>query len=333
MTTQLNIATMSPMLARSVAHLPEGPRWRYEPRYDGLRALVAIDASGFVRIVARSGRDASSAFPELRQPPRALLDRDAVLDTEIVAVHPNRTGSTFDLLQRRLGVGPTRAAMLVNVIPVQLIALDILELDGVVLTNRPLKERLAVLETLVTVATTGSDASWQRSEAIDRYSGSGALTWAIGHGYDGAVARDLEAPYLAGQRTSAFQAATHVPREDFVIVGWRPAADDPARPGALALATRNVPHAPLHFAGWVSSGIGVRERELLHTLFLTHFSDIQRASDLPRVRDLQLLRPTLVADVRFTGLDEGDSTVRGAHFLGIRPDRDSDDVVREPRWN
>ena len=52
------------MLARASDHVPEGPDYIYEVKWDGLRALVALD-EGQIRLYGRDGTDFTPQFPEL----------------------------------------------------------------------------------------------------------------------------------------------------------------------------------------------------------------------------------------------------------------------------
>ena len=58
-------AGLSPMLA-STAPLPVGERWAYEIKWDGVRALVAVEG-GTVRAVSRRGNDITGGYPELTE--------------------------------------------------------------------------------------------------------------------------------------------------------------------------------------------------------------------------------------------------------------------------
>src|SRR5207245_799547 len=81
----------------------------YEPKYDGIRAMVEIDAKGQVRLWSRLGNDKTHQFPEIaaaletwaraRKPPRAL-----VLDGEIVALDAVGEPTGFQKLQGRINL-------------------------------------------------------------------------------------------------------------------------------------------------------------------------------------------------------------------------------------
>ena len=143
------------MLA-SLADAPlDDPHLVYEPKYDGIRAMVEIDPRGAVHIWSRLGNDKTQQFPEIasaleswarrRKAPRPAL----VLDGEIVALDRNGQPSGFQQLQGRIhlteGGGGATA----------LIAFDLLREGGTDLRGRRLLDRRAALERVFSSATTG----------------------------------------------------------------------------------------------------------------------------------------------------------------------------------
>jgi len=97
------VALPSPMLAVAADRPFSRAGWMYELKYDGVRAIVAVDGSE-VRVVGRRGRDETGRYPEAAAIPAQLRARTAVLDCEIVALdeagHPD-----FERLQSRINVG------------------------------------------------------------------------------------------------------------------------------------------------------------------------------------------------------------------------------------
>jgi bifunctional non-homologous end joining protein LigD len=155
---------------------------------------------------------------------------------------------------------------------------------------------------------------------------------AVEEGHEGIVAKDRTCPYLPGGRTTAWSKVVRVPREEFVVVGWVASSNDAARPGALVVASRATPMGALEFAGLVGRGIGIRERELLHTTFLTRHSEGPTALDVPPHPAIHHVVPNVVVEIAHDGTSI-DHLLRSPRFLGIRPDRDPNSVVRDPQWS
>src|SRR5215208_7002069 len=96
---------IAPMLA-SLADAPlDDPQLVYEPKYDGIRAIVEIEPKGAVRLWSRLGNEKTQQFPEIT----AALTRFArtrrerlVLDGEIVALDGIGEPAGFQQLQGRI---------------------------------------------------------------------------------------------------------------------------------------------------------------------------------------------------------------------------------------
>src|SRR6266699_2081469 len=93
---------LSPMLA-SLADAPlDDPQLVYEPKYDGIRAIVEVAPKGRVQIWSRLGNDKTQQFPAiaaaLKQWARARK-APVVLDGEIVALDEKGQPAGFQTLQ------------------------------------------------------------------------------------------------------------------------------------------------------------------------------------------------------------------------------------------
>ena len=93
---------IAPMLART-APLPRATNvpWALELKWDGIRAQVRLER-GRLTLRTRSGRDATSEFPELASIGEALRRHRLILDAELVRLdsdgHPD-----FAAVAARLG--------------------------------------------------------------------------------------------------------------------------------------------------------------------------------------------------------------------------------------
>src|SRR6266571_2057362 len=90
---------LAPMEAKSVAALPTGEGWQYEPKWDGFRAMVFRDGDD-VFISSRQELPFARYFPELVAAARTLAAPRAIIDGEIVLFSPDGTGLDFDALQQ-----------------------------------------------------------------------------------------------------------------------------------------------------------------------------------------------------------------------------------------
>src|SRR4051794_4757626 len=141
---------IAPMLA-SLADAPlADPQLVYEPKYDGIRAIVDIAPGGRVRLWSRLGNEKTRQFPEITAAlttwARARKE-PLVLDGEIVALDGRGEPTGFQQLQGRIHLtGAEAAAAGAPASSVALIAFDILKDGKTDFRDRPLLERRAALE-------------------------------------------------------------------------------------------------------------------------------------------------------------------------------------------
>ena len=209
---------------------PAGVRQpRFEPKWDGYRALVAGG-----RIWSRSGTDLSRHFPDLAPILRARLPASAVLDGELVTWDVAKGRLDFGGLQARLTAG-RRITSVAARRPAQLICFDLLADQQGDLRQRPLSERRARLERLLLGQAPPIVLCQQTSElevAEDW------LTTLSAGGIEGIVVKDAAAAYPTepGQRVW-WKVKTHETL-DLLAVG---VLGDLAAPSALVLAAPATP--------------------------------------------------------------------------------------------
>lgn len=271
-----------PQLARTAKALPIGEEWGYEPKWDGFRTLVFVDG-GETYLQSRSGRPMSRYFPELQFP-----EGRYVLDGEIVLFDADGEPD-FDALGQRIHPAESRIRMLAAQTPTEYIAFDLLAVDDETLLELPQRERRARLEALfgdrlrLTPATTDP---------------AGAEEWLTGA--EGVIAKQLQAPYLPGERKGMVK-VKRVRTLDAVVVGWRPGKESDTV-GSLILGVYDDA-GELQVIGH-TSGIGAdQKRELVETL-KPYETGKRGAGDPSRwasSRDLEWveLRPELVVEVSF----------------------------------
>ena len=106
----------------------------FELKMDGFRALAYVGKNE-ARLVSKNGRPMTKRFDGLATAIRCALQREAVLDGEIVILDSYGRPKFYDLLRRR---GQ----------PVFYV-FDVLSLDGTDLRSRPLLERKTTLRSIV----------------------------------------------------------------------------------------------------------------------------------------------------------------------------------------
>lgn len=292
--------------------LPLGDAWAYEVKWDGVRALVAVE-DGRVRATSRNGNDLTSSYPELQ----ALACPTALLDGELVALVDGVPD--FGALQARMHVRSPGAA-LVTATPVQFVPFDVLHVQSTSLLARTYDERRAVLAELV-------------PQAPEPFHGDGAALLAStgAQGLEGLVAKRRDSPYLPGRRSDAWVKVKHVRRQSAVVCGWK--AGEGGRSGQVGSLLLGV-HSPagLVYAGHVGTGFTDATLRLLSER-LEPLAREGPPYDGPvpaeHARAVRWVEPVLVVDVAFTAWTR-DGRLRHPSYKGIRDDLDPQGVEREP---
>src|SRR5215471_14522604 len=130
------------MKARAVKSFPVGPDCMYEPKWDGFRCLVFRDEEN-IFLQFRTGKNLTSAFPEIVAAFRALSPKRFVLDGELAK--PTENGFSFDGLVNRLRIGSARLALEVRDSPAIYIVFDMLS-NSENLLSSPFRVRRKTLE-------------------------------------------------------------------------------------------------------------------------------------------------------------------------------------------
>jgi bifunctional non-homologous end joining protein LigD len=305
------------MLARTGDLPADDDRWAYEIKWDGVRAIAYVDG-GRLRLEARSGRDITPRYPELRELGRALAGREAVLDGEVVAFDGEGRPS-FQRLQSRMHLTSEHAVRrLSQSDPVHLMIFDLLWLDGQSLLDLPYTERR---ERLTELALAGP--TWQ-TPAGHVGDGAALLEASRAQGLEGIIAKRLDSKYTPGRRTHSWVKVKNVRRTDIVIGGWL--EGEGRRGGRLgALVVGYHDDGALKYAGRVGTGFDEAELDRLGGML----AGLARA-DSPfegrqPPRETHFVDPVLVATVGY-GEWTQTRTLRHPRYLGLRDDIDPETV-------
>src|SRR4051794_13027103 len=224
-------AWVDPMLATLTEERDLGDGWMLERKLDGVRCLAFV-RKGKVTLLSRTRKPLGyTAVAE-------ALDgfgEDVILDGEVVAVDAKGEPLGFQALQRHGA-------------PV-LWAFDVLWHGGDDLRDRPLRERRAVLERLVTPG--GAVA---RSEVLDGPSRA-AYERACRAGWEGLIAKRDDAPYRGG-RSRDWLKLKCLFEQEMVVGGFT--EPQRSRVGLGALLVGYYEGDRLRYAGKVGTGFDTR---------------------------------------------------------------------------
>jgi DNA ligase D-like protein (predicted ligase) len=308
------------MAARVVDTLPEGEEWMYEVKLDGYRALILKTASR-VQIRSRTDKDLTAAYPGVATAASRLNADRAVIDGEIVAVDANGRPS-FQALQHR---GAYRGHT------IAFYAFDLLHLDGQDLTAAPLDLRRAQLPRVLgdSGILLSLELPGTAPEVIDAVQSLGL---------EGVIAKRRSSAYVPGERNNSWVKLKLDKQQEFVVGGYRPGPN-----GVDSLLVGFYDGKSLHFAGKVRAGFTPHVRREVSAQVKGLHSTRCPFVDLPssktshwgggvtaeQMREMQWLRPALVAQIRFVEWT-AEGHLRHAAFLGLRTDKNASAVTRAP---
>jgi bifunctional non-homologous end joining protein LigD len=321
-------AGLRPMLA-TAGQLPVAEAgWAYEMKWDGLRAIGYVEGDD-VRLVSRTGRDITHAYPELAGLAVALREAgasSAVLDGEIVAFGGEEWPS-FEALQQRMNISsPAEARSLVAQVPVSYLVFDLLSLNEHTLIELAYGERRGLLDELRL-----QGRYWQTPPAFMHEAGADVQAVSRQQGLEGVVAKRLASRYEPGRRSASWIKVKNVRRQETVVGGWKPG--ERGRAGQIGSLLIGV-YGPegLVYAGHVGTGF----TQLTLRMLARRLSPLRRdtspfALEVPpeHARFARWVEPRLVVEVAFTEWTKA-GRLRAPAYKGLRDDKDPADVVREP---
>jgi bifunctional non-homologous end joining protein LigD len=312
------VEAVEPMQAEVRARPFTAAGWLFELKLDGYRLLAGHSAAGAVRLLYRSGRDATADFGELARAVAALPFAALVLDGEAVAM--DAAGRPrFGLLQRRAQGGPAADGGA----PVALFLFDLLACEGFDLRPLPLVARKEALRRVL--AAGDPQGPLRYVEAVEER-GEDLFAAITEMGLEGIVAKRAASPYQGGR--SADWVKVRADRVgNFAIVGYGPPA--PADLRRLHLAVREAEE--WRYVGSVGSGLAAAARAELRARLAAARAVRPGAAataapspELVRLaraeRQSVVIEPELVCEVRYKEWTAG-GILRQPVFLRLRDDK------------
>jgi len=317
------------MLA-TLAQAPlKDPALVYEPKYDGIRAIVEVEPRGNVRLWSRNGNDKARQFPAIVAALREIgngLGIPATLDGEIVALDSAGRPAGFQRLQGRIHLtGESDVERQDRAQPTALIVFDLLRAGTEDLCRLPLTVRRERLEKLLKrkVDATGV---LRLSEQV-RGDARALEARARSEGWEGLIAKDASSTYQAGRRSPAWRKIKLVHEQEFVIGGWTEPRQTRSYFGALLLGVYDG--KDLVYVGHTGTGFDQNELARVWSLLQQRRTDSSPFSTGFKTNEpAHWARPDLVAQIKFTEWT-ADGKLRHPVYLGLRDDKSPRDVIRE----
>ena len=311
-----------PMEALSVDHIPSGPEWQYEPKWDGFRCLVFREGDR-IELQSKAGQPLTRYFPELVEDIRRVKAEKLVLDSEIV-VPVERTFS-FDALLQRIHPAQSRVNKLAHETPALIIAFDLLlDGEGKPLIDLPLSERRRKLDLLAPKYFRGTKRI-RLSPATSKLVEAKRWLDRVGATLDGIIAKRRDLPYRSGDR-SGMQKIKNYRSADCVVGGFRYNEGKPVV-GSLLLGLYDD-KGRLNHVGFTSTIKRAEKPELTRKLenliappgFTGNAPGGPSRWSTTRSGEWQPLKPVLVVEVCFDHFS-GERFRHGTKLMRWRPDK------------
>jgi DNA ligase D-like protein (predicted ligase) len=285
----------------------------FEVKWEGLRALLFVDAGGRARLQNRALEDVTDLVPEIRGAADQVTPQ-SVLDGEIVAIDAEGRPDRARLAQRLARRLSAEEAPLVYV------AFDALFCGGRSLLRQPLRKRKPRLHRAVR-----SGHHLFCPDHIER-EGTELFEACLERGLEGVVAKHAGSTYVPGQRSPFWLAVEAVKHDNFVVLGATPG--DPF--GALLVGYHE--EGQLLPCGSLTGGFDDDEVAALAEALRRLAQERCPLTPTPLVAaPVQWVRPELVVSVRYSEWAP-DGTLRFPIFDGVRRDvHPTECVRRRPR--
>ena len=307
----------------------------YEPKYDGIRALVDLAPPGkrgappHVVLYSRNGNDKTKQFPEIVGALGEIartLDGPVLLDGEIVAIDREGRPLGFQDIQGRIHLtGADEIARAERDAPTAIIVFDLLRDGDEDLRGQPLAARRLRLQERVRLRKSG--ARLVRLSEMVADDGRAMLARARKDGWEGLIAKDGRSLYHSGRRTPAWRKLKLLKQQELVVGGWTDPRQSRTHFGALLLGY--FERGLLHFAGSVGTGFDEKELERVAKILRKLAAPVKPFAGAVAVAEKpHWVKPELVVEVRFTEWTQ-EGLLRHPVYLGTREDKKAKEVHRE----
>ena len=311
---------IKPMLAKPGAQVPAGPNWLYELKLDGYRTL-ALKQRGVVTLFSRRGNVMNLHFPTIASACK-FLPNDTIVDGEVVVLDANGRPSFSALQHSRF----TPDALYFYIF-------DLLAYEGKDLRKLALTERRRLLE----------DHALQgmrdpmRLSAVFTSTPNALIAAAKKAGLEGVIAKRTDSRYESGERSGAWVKYKTNQGQELVIGGYKPGSN-----GFDYLLVGYYEGRDLIFIAKIRNGFTPALRREVAAKFgplrtsQCPFANLPEPASARRgeaitadvMKQIQWLRPKLVAQIEFTEWTEGNH-LRHSRFVALRDDKSPREVKKE----
>lgn len=313
---------IQPMLA-SIAEEPfDNPNWLFEIKWDGYRVVSFIE-NGAVRMVSRNQNDLGPRYPELRELPKLVNAKSAILDGEVVVLDEQGRPS-FSLMQQRTGIrAHGRQTASRSDLPILYYVFDLIYLDGYDLRRVALDDRKRMLRQILPAG--------EMVRYSDHQAGQGVALFqaAKQKGLEGILAKKCNSCYEE-RRSREWLKIKITQTVDCVIGGYTDPEGARQYFGSLALGLYNDKKQLIHVG---NAGTGFNQAMLKQIWGVLKEIETKKSPFTGPVdaKNVHWVKPERVAEVKFSEwtheTSEGGLKLRAPVFLGLREDKNPEDCT------
>jgi bifunctional non-homologous end joining protein LigD len=331
---------LRPMLATLPSQPPslKDPAYVYEPKVDGIRAIVEVlpgKPEPSVRFWSRNGNEKTQQFPDIVEAIATWLKKlsaAVVLDGEIVALDEEMRPAGFQRLQHRIhvsvpGYNSRKQILPPDEQPAAFIAFDLLRDGDDDLRGRTLIERRKHLEAFFKKhKPPASDLVRLTAQVVG--DGTALLKQANDENWEGLMVKLARSPYRTGKRSPEWVKHKLNKQDEFVVAGWTDPGGTRTYFGSLILGAHD--NGRLRYAGEVGTGFNAAELERVSKMLKRIETPTCPLDPKPKILSAKgtphWVRPVLVAQVRYTEITD-DGRLRHPAYLGLRDDKAAAEVT------
>jgi DNA ligase D-like protein (predicted ligase)/DNA ligase D-like protein (predicted 3'-phosphoesterase) len=299
-----------PMMARIVKHPFNDPKWFFEVKWDGIRAIAYVDET--VSLKTRNNKELITKFPEFNE--LSQLTTNVVLDGEIIILNEGKPD--FKAVATRNKASNSKDAKVqATENPATYIVFDILEIDGLSVIDQPLTRRIDLLKKQLKPGKHVIQSIPVQEQGVEYYNAT------LKKELEGIIAKRKNSTYQPGTRSPDWLKIKQVKTCDCVIFGYTPGAGNRQETfGALILGLYDE-GTPV-YVGRV--GTGFSNKDLISITKRLQKLKIENPwfneNDIPL--GSQWVEPKLVAQIGYQEVTK-DQRLRAPRFQGFRDDKPS----------
>ncbi|MEM4295356.1 MAG: ATP-dependent DNA ligase [Candidatus Anstonellales archaeon] len=302
-----------------------------EYKYDGFRMQVH-KKNNEVAIFSRRLERMKGMFPDIEQSIKLLEPDELIIEGEALA-YDQKQGRFFsfqETMHRRRKYGIEQAS---KQYPLKLFLFDIMYLNGKDLTREPFKKRREILEKAIAKRPGNIEISTLK---IAKNAGEieNMFNDAIKRGLEGIMAKDLNAPYIAGKREFAWiklkkSYGKEIDTIDAVVAGYYYGTGARAKFGFGGLLVCIYNEETDKFETIAKASSGFTEQELVK--FKKMLEEIE--TDKPDERVVSLIKPDKWVKLKYVvEVMYDEITLSKQHTAGMQTESGKGFALRFPRF-